>query len=175
MYTERKIHTGFISTLFVVAVLVLLMFHTGPAQSTTRDLTARRDTLKHDVETIASQQQGSGDGSLSEVEAKELAERIPQKLEQDIIVSDINKMAKAADVNFNALTFSLQKKSALPTVNISAGFQGPAANLTRFLSMIEKNQRKFVIKDASISRSTSSGGVEVVQLNLNIESYYQTL
>lgn len=174
MITEKKVSTQFIAVMILLAAVILLVFHTIGAA---RDRSAKMAEAEELSKELAAITQGGGDTSstdvLSEVEAKELASSIPVDLAQDTLILDINRIAKSADVSFNALTFSVNKLAAVPTVTISAGFQGAYQNLTRFLKLVETNPRKMIIKSASISRSTTDAGFELVNLNLTMESYFR--
>ena len=175
MVTEKKISTQFIAGMILLAAILLLSFHTWPTRGQREELTTKANTLADELSAIqATEKTASTDGTLSEVEAKELASAIPVDFDQDGLILDINHIAKSADVTFNALTFSVNKTAAIPSVTISAGFQGAYQNLTRFLKLIETNPRKMIIKNASISRSTSEAGFELVNLNLTMESYFRS-
>ena len=98
------------------------------------------------------------------------------------IIGNISSNAKQADVAFNALTFSLQTTAAtsgqggqaVPTVTVSASFQGPSENIMRFLQLIENNPRKMVVKDAGVSTADSIGGAQpLVNLNLTLQAFYR--
>lgn len=175
MYTERKIQPSFVAGLVIFAAIIVLLFHTRPTNTEHSVLADRATNLENEINAITATE-GSNETSqvLSEIDEKELAEKIPDGLEQDALVNDINRMAKTAQVSFNALTFSLQKSTGLPTVNISAGFQGPYENLVRFLKYIEENNRLLIVKDASVSRTINAAGLELVNLNLTLNSFYRT-
>lgn len=174
MLSERKIHSGFVGFLFFVAAALLLIFYAVPAQKDISELKEKTALLAEELQTLTDETGlAISDTVISEVEQKELTQAIPKTLEQGALILDLNRMANAADVSFNALTFSLQQGASVPTVNISAGFQGQAANIVRFLKMIEVNPRKLVVKNAGVSRSENSGGLEFVNLNLTLQAFYQ--
>lgn len=175
MYTQKKVKSGYVTILFLLATVILFIFHTLPSQKENSALSDKADKLKAEVSLFSEQKEELAPrGQLSEVEQKELDKAIPQNIEQDIIISDINNLAKKADVSFNALTFSLQKGTAIPSINISAGFQGTSANIVRFLKMMETNPRKLVVKDAGISRAQTDTGLDIVNLSLSMSAFYRT-
>lgn len=174
MYTERKIHSGFVGTLLLVAALVVLFFHTRPSLGELNRLQTAVAALEAEAGSEESQPGKIQRTSLTETERKLLDLAVPETLEQDQIINDINRIAKSAEVSFNAITFSLLESSALPTVNISAGFQGTPEQIARFLKMLESNSRKFVVRDAGLSRSEVAEGFQLVNLNLTIQSFYRT-
>lgn len=176
MYTERKIHSGFVGSLFLFASLLLLFFHTRPTQNALYELSRSLTNLESEISVIeGTQTEGSAQplARLSEVEQKELGQAIPEHLDQDQLITDLNRIALAADVSFNALTFNLQQDAELQAVNISAAFQGPAPNVIRFLKMLEVNPRKFVVKDAGLTRTEVREGIELVNLNVTLQSFYR--
>ncbi|MEK9132907.1 MAG: hypothetical protein AAB606_04335 [Patescibacteria group bacterium] len=174
MYTQKKINSGLLAILFLTATVLLLAFHTRPAQKQTNALADKISALESEVKALgARSEELAPAGTLSEVEQKELDKAIPANLEQDIIISNLNTLSKSADVSFNALTFGLQKQGNLPTVNISAGFQGTSGSILRFMKMLEVNPRKFLIKDAGVSHLQSEGGLDLVNLNLTLQAFYR--
>ncbi|MEK7524043.1 MAG: hypothetical protein AAB588_03340 [Patescibacteria group bacterium] len=174
MYTERKIHTGFVGTLFVIAAVLLFLFHTRPAQKELNGLKMQAQVLSQELAGLQEKRsQLTAQGTLTEVEQKELDRKIPLALEQDQIVLDIEKMSKSADVSFNALTFNLDQNTLLPTVTISASFQGTSTNIMRFLKALEVNPRKFVIRDAGVTRTESVEGLDIVNLNVTFQSFFR--
>lgn len=173
MYTERKIHSGLVGFLFLLAALILLAFHTIPTQRDTADLKKTIKSLQENIKTLEEKAELTSEGGLTEVEQKELDIAIPKAVDQDQIILDINKITQANDVSFNALTFSLIENAPIPTVSISAGFQGTADNIIRFLKMLETNPRKLVVKDAGVSRLETVEGLDLVNLNLSLHAFYQ--
>lgn len=174
MYTESKIHGGFLGTIFVIAALIVFFFHTRAVKQELADLNQKQSVLTQEVEALSGKKSElTPKGTLSEVEQKDLAQAIPQHLEQETIIADLNRMAKTANVSFNALSFNLQK-TELPTVVISASFQGTPNDIIRFLKLVEVNPRKLTVKDAGVMRSQSVGGLDLVNLNLTLQAFYRT-
>lgn len=173
MYTQKKMHGGFIGLLLIVAVAIMFFFYTKPAQTEMTKITTDIAGISQEIDNLKSTRAGSSTVQLSEVQTRELAESIPESFEQDFIVTELNRIAKATDVSFNVLSFSLQRNALIPTVNISAGFQGLANNVTRFLKMLESSRRKFVVKDAGISRMQTESGLNLLNLNVTMQAYYR--
>ncbi|MBP9717917.1 type 4a pilus biogenesis protein PilO [Candidatus Gracilibacteria bacterium] len=175
MYSEKKIQPSFVAGLVLFATLIVLLFHTSPARSDHSDLASRVDALQEEINTITASS-GSNETSqvLSEIEEQELASKIPDTLQQEALINDINRLAKTSQVTFNALTFSLQKNAGVPSISISAGFQGPYENLIRFLKYVEQNPRLFIVQNASVSRTVTAAGLELVNLNITMHSFYRT-
>lgn len=173
MHIQRRVHGGFIAFLFFLAAAVLLFSHTRIAR---QELNAMQKNIEAAEQKLVQAKQvdsGTETSTVSEIDRKELDHAIPSDLEQDIIITDISQRAKEADISFNALTFSLQESATLGTVNISAGFQGSSGNIIRFLKMLESNQRKFVVKDAGISTSETSAGLQLTNLNVTLQAFYR--
>ena len=173
MYVQRKIHSGLVGSLLLAAVAILFFFHTLPAAKRITELKRHAGTLQSKVAELSGETV-SGTSAVSEIEKKELAGAIPETIEQDVLVLNFKQMATAADISFNALTFTKREGGTLPSVTISGGFTGTSANIIRFLKMIEVNPRKLVIRDAGVSRSETVGGLELVSLNLTIEAFFRS-
>lgn len=174
MYTQRKIHSGFVGALLLIAALLVFYFHTKPTQNRLNELKNTQTNLQQEMKNLTETTATSeSPDALTEVEQKEFFKAIPEKIEQNVIISNIAALTKAADVTFNALTFNLQQNAVPSTVNISGGFQGPAANIIRFLKMLEVNPRKFVVKNAGVSRAENNAGLELMNLNLTFQAFYR--
>lgn len=173
MNTERKFHSGLLSALCLLAAVLIISFHTRPAQTEKQALLEKQRALEDEVKVFSGEKDIGSIADVSEVEQKELAMAIPVSIEQDAIINDLSRIAKMADVSFNGLTFSLDKRDELNAVNISAGFQGPGPNIIRFLKFIESNRRTFVIKDASVSHVETGGGIDLVTLQITIQAFYR--
>ncbi|PJC36636.1 hypothetical protein CO046_04440 [Candidatus Peregrinibacteria bacterium CG_4_9_14_0_2_um_filter_53_11] len=173
IYRERSINTTLIASLLGMAALILFFAHTRPAHQALSGLAEKVSVLEGEIQTIQEHNTGTNPNGLSEIDEKELDEAIPQTIEQESLVNDINKIARTTDVSFNALSFTIQRNAVLPTVSISASFQGTYQSLSRFIRELEVNPRKIVISNASVSRATSEGGLELVNLTLSMESYFR--
>lgn len=174
MYTERKIHGGLVGTVFLISALLVFMFHTRTAQQKLAELKARQHALTQEVNALSGEKSKlTPRGTLTEVEQKDLAFAIPERLEQDVIVGDLNRMSKTANVSFNSLSFTLQKNEDIPSVNISASFVGLESEIIRFLKLVETNPRKFIIQDAGVTRIKSSAGLDLLNLNITLKAFYR--
>lgn len=179
IYTQTKINTNFIGLLILIAALVLFIFHTIPANNGLNELNAEAAQLEEKIINLEKELAGeiqSGE-ELSEVDKKDLAQAIPEKLEQDIIINTLNILAKTADVSFNAITFSQQQnEEGIKSILISAGLNGTSANIIRFIQMLETSARKFVVKQASLARSesnVSNPALNIVNLNVSLQAFYR--
>ncbi|MBI5412718.1 hypothetical protein HZA42_00020 [Candidatus Peregrinibacteria bacterium] len=176
MIQERKIHSGLVGTLLLLSALIVFSFHTRTAQQNAKVIESQIAALQAELQGVETTATGTSTGiteTLSEVEKNELSRAIPPTIGQDQIINDLYKAAKAADVSFNALNFNLESNAALPTVNITGGFQGASGNILRFLKMVESNPRKLLVKDAGVSKSESVGGLELVNLNVTLQAFYR--
>lgn len=174
MYTPKKIHSGFVGTLFLLSTLLLFFFHTRPAKTGLAELKTQIASVNREIRELKGQRTGTSTSArMTEVDQRELGQKIPGTLEQDFIITELNRLARTADVSFNALSFSLQQNAPLPTVNISAGFAGTLGNVTRFLRTLETDARKFVVKDAGVSRAESESGLSLVNLNVTMQAFYR--
>lgn len=173
MHIQKRVHSGFIAFLFLLAAVLLLFSHTRGARQELGVMQKNIEAAEQKLVQAKQVDEGTEVSAVSEIDRKELDRAIPANLEQDIIITDISQRAREADISFNALTFSLQESSTLGTVNISAGFQGSSGNIIRFLKMLESNQRKLVVKDAGISQSETSAGLQLTNLNVTLQAFYR--
>ncbi|MBI4994252.1 hypothetical protein HZC21_01235 [Candidatus Peregrinibacteria bacterium] len=179
IYTQTKIDTRLISFLLLAAAAILFIFHTVPANSGLNKLAADSEKLQEEINNLEKELAGeiqSGE-KMSEIDKKDLAQAIPEKLEQDVIINTLNILAKTADVSFNAITFSQQQNNeGIKSVLISAGLQGASGNIVRFIQMVETSARKFVVKNASLARSesnVSNPALNIVNLNVSLQAFYR--
>lgn len=174
MYTQRKIHSGFIGSLVLLATFLLIFFHTRPAQQKLNEMKKSLNNLQGEIQLLTGQTATSvGEKSLTEIEQKELNQAVPVGLHQETIILDLNRMAQQTDISFQALSFTLQPDKPMPTVNISGGFRGGSEHIKRFLKMVEGNQRKFIVQDIGLSSAEGPEGLELVDLNLTLQAFYR--
>lgn len=176
MITEQKIRPGLLAGLFLLAALVMLVFHTRPAISERGAVAEKVAGLQRDIETLKQGKLPDEENAvqISEVERKDLEKAIPRDMAQDAIITDLNRIAELGKVTFNGLTFSVQSSGDVSAVSVSAGFLGTPADMVRFLKLLEVNPRKFVVKTISIARSSDSGSaaLDLVNLTLTLQAYY---
>lgn len=179
IYSQTKINTNFIGFLILIAALILFIFHTIPSNNALNELKTSALALEQEILNLEKESAGEikSDESLSEVDKKDLAQAIPEKLEQDAIINTLNILAKTADVTFNAITFSTQQNDeTVKSVLISAGLNGTSANVIRFIQMLETSARKFVVRQASLARgesNVSNPALNVVNLNVSLQAFYR--
>lgn len=174
MIKENQFPSGLVGGLLLAASLLLLCFHTLPAQKQIKQLQTRANAIGAEIRMLENKGTDKWpDARISEVERKELSDAIPETIEQDSIIMDLNRIARQTDVGFNALTFSLQTNNNLPAVNIAASFQGAPQNIIRFLKALETNARKFIVKDAGVSRASTESGLKLMNLNVNLQAFYR--
>lgn len=175
MYSERKIHGGLVGFLLMAAAIIIFIFHSLPSQKRAAQLNGDAQTLAAEIEDLTGKKIAGTSTALvlSEIEQRELEKAIPVSISQDTLITDINNVTKNTNISFNSLSFGLQEDGDLPSITISAGFQGTQADIVRFLKLLESNQRKFVVKNAGISRSKSAGGLDLMNLNLTLQSFYR--
>jgi len=173
---ERKLSHATISLLLLGATVLLLVFHTVPARaqrmSAREQLATQAERL---VELSKEDSERRKEAGISEIQAQELAKSIPIGTAQDRLILDLNDMAQKANVNFNALSFSLNEQGEIPSITISGGFEGSAARLVDFLKRIETNPRKLVVQSASLDNGLVIDGNQFATLTLTIQAYFTSL
>lgn len=171
---EKKIQSGFIGVLFLIALVILFFFHTKPERQKLENVRNEYFEIAGKIKSSTNQKEGLKEKrTLSEVEQKELTQAIPETLDQDRIIADLNRIAKSTDVSLNALTFTIQKSAGIGTISISTGLHGAIANIIKFLKIIEVNPRKLLVKDVAISRSETAAFMNSVNVNLTLYAFYR--
>lgn len=174
MYTERKIHGGLVGSVFLISALIVFSVHTRAAQQEVNSLKVTSQKLNQEINALTgNQSELTPRGTLSEVEQKDLAMAIPQGLEQDTIIADLNRISKTANVSFNSLSFTKQAAVDIPSVSISASFQGTDTDIVRFLKLVETNPRKLLVQDAGVVRSQGSAGLDLLNLTITLKAFYR--
>ncbi|PIQ77819.1 hypothetical protein COV82_02590 [Candidatus Peregrinibacteria bacterium CG11_big_fil_rev_8_21_14_0_20_46_8] len=172
---ERQFSQGTIALLLLGATLLVLFFHTVPARA--KRMQAREQlaiAAERLVELSKEEAERREDAGISEIEAQELARAIPGDMSQDQLILDLADISAKADVSFNALSFSLNESSEIPSITVSGGFQGSPARLLQFLKLIETNPRKLVVQSASVDRGLVIDGNQFATLTLTLQAFYQT-
>lgn len=105
---------------------------------------------------------------LSEIETRDLKLAIPQTMEQEKLIQELERISKAAAVEISKINFALGRE-----LNITLEMNAPPRNMIRFLKMIEVTPRKLIIKRAEIRHEETEGGLELLKANLQIKAFYQ--
>lgn len=134
---------------------------------------SERDQLGNQVQQLQQIQQESG--NVSEVTQISSLNAIPERFEQDLLVSALSSMAQGNDlvlnnVNFGVTPNSAEKiKKASLNINVTSTFDG----LISFLRALEASQRKMIVRSVTVQAGQTDSGIDQVNFNVNVETYYQ--
>lgn len=171
---EKNISNNTIAILFLIAAILLLIFHTVPANRKLSNIKAEIAKAEKKLVQIEKEKaSGVAANGLTEVDVKTLEQAIPSKMKQDELILDLSRITQKAEISFNALSFTLDQKDSLPAITVSAGFVGTPDNLMKFLKMLETSQRKIIVKSASVSRGEKVGDQQFANMTLSLQTFYQ--
>lgn len=136
------------------------------------DKMQQRDQLSAELLNLQTIQQSMS--GASEVSRETTMNAIPQRLEQDKLITDLTTIAKTNDIQLNSVSFSINTASAeqVKRATINANLTGNLGGLLDFLKSVEANQRKLSVKTVSIQTGTTDTGIPRVNFNVNMETYY---
>lgn len=112
---------------------------------------------------------------VSEVERARLLESVPLTLEQERLVTDLDRVAAEAKVSLNAMNFSLQGERAnAKVVSMVANFTGGYDALLSLLQALETNVRLFKVSSIGVQVSEATEGTTpLMNFSVTLEAYYQ--
>ncbi len=122
-------------------------------------------TVLHDAETALS--------GVSEVKQSEYLDAIPDGVQQDTLIKNLNDLATKYGVVLSGVQFGLSDTQELPKrVNMSASFQSGYSDLLEFLRAIEANRRRIHVKTISV-QVIPQASTSAVNFSLEMEAFYQ--
>ena len=112
----------------------------------------------------------------TEVQRAEVLKSIPVGLNQDQVIEDLVKIAKANDIELNSVSFgkSTKGKDDIGSLRVNSSFEGNYADLVNFLEAIEQNGRLFKVNTVNVQVNTFEvSSFERISFALNLEAFYQ--
>lgn len=183
---ETESHTPaswqkFVAVLLIVASIAGFFFLIQPSRAYVNDNSAKLSELNTQEEALKarlSMLQGASDslGLNSEVKTEQILNAIPQKLDQDKLITDLVAIAKKNDIQFQSLGFGIEGQSddEVKKVTVNASFEGNYSSLIHFLKAVEQNGRKMVVDNISVQMlGEALNGVERVHFALTLVSFYR--
>jgi Tfp pilus assembly protein PilO len=175
--TQQK--SSFLPLIIFLVVFLGAIFYVKPLWDDVNSLNLgrddkmqQRDQLGAELQNLQLIQQSMGEAS--EVSRETMMNAIPQRLEQDKLITDLTTIAKTNDIILNSVNFSINAASAeqVKRASINANLTGNLGTLIDFLKSVEANQRKFSVKTVSVQTGTTDTGIPRVNFNVNMETYY---
>jgi len=175
-------HTSRNSLLTLLVFLVLLLgaiFFVKPLWDDVSSLSLGRDDKMQQKDQLTTQLQSLQGMQQSVKQSSEVAQQttlnaIPQRLEQDKLITDLTGISKSNDITLNNVNFSINAASTdrIKRATVTANLTGDMSGLLGFLKSVEANQRKMTVKSVSVQTGTTDTGIPRVNFNVNMETYY---
>ncbi|MFO0781183.1 MAG: type 4a pilus biogenesis protein PilO [Candidatus Gracilibacteria bacterium] len=136
------------------------------------DKMQQRDQLSTELQHLQTIQQSMNEAS--EVSRQTTLNAIPQRLDQDKLITDLTTIAKTNDIILNSVTFSINAASTekIKRATMNANLTGNLSGLLDFLKGVEANARKMSVKTVSVQTGTTDTGIPRVNFNINLDTYY---
>lgn len=164
--------------LFIV-VLVGAVFFVKPMWDDVGSLSLGRDDKMHQKDQLTTQLQELQNIQKTMADGSEVAQQttlisVPQRFEQDKLLTDLTTIAKANDIILNSVNFSVNAVSSdrIKRATVNANLTGNLGSLLNFLKGVEGNPRKFSVKTVSAQTGATDAGIARVNFNVNMETYY---
>jgi Tfp pilus assembly protein PilO len=138
------------------------------------DLFSQRSDLYTKVSDLQKIQQTLSTGS--EVARETTLASIPEKLEQDKLILDLQRIASENDVILNGVSFSVPTtavKAQISKVSINANMTANESSLIDFLRAVESNTRKILVKTITVQIGKTEEGIKRINFNVSMEAYFQ--
>lgn len=170
--------SSLINLLLIILILAISFGYALPTFQKASVLNADIAQLKNE-KTAASQ-------SLQDIQAKQLEQStqtevsknveltaIPQKLAQDSLLREINKMAQDSQVNLNSISFSIpvDSKEEVKRATVSLTTSATPKNLVKFLQSIENSSRKILVKNITVQIGQFEE-TESANFSISLETFY---
>ncbi len=167
-----------VATVLVIGMLLAIPFGVFPLGAKLDDARAIRDDALAARATAQSELQAlqtaakSLDG-VSEVKQSEYLDAIPERVQQDTLIKNLNIIATKHGVTLSSVQFGLSDTQELPRrVNMSASFQSGYSDLLEFLQAIEASRRRIHVKTISV-QIIPGAATSAVNFSLDMEAFYQ--
>jgi Tfp pilus assembly protein PilO len=177
--SSRK--SSIIALALLIVGLLIAVLYVRPLYISIGELTTERDEM---IELKADLDQKLSDlkelqaelESSSEISKEKSLIAIPEKLEQETLITDLAKIAEKNDMVLGGLNFSIplgSEPGEISKVGINTNITGNEKNLVSFLKALEGISRKIVVKSISVQTGETESGIPRVNFNLNMEAYFQ--
>ena len=176
---QQSSQKSLISLIIFIVVLLAAVFYVKPLWDDVSSLTLGRDDkmakktrLEPELQNLQSIQASMGESS--EVSQQTTLNAIPQRMEQDKLITDLTAIAKTNDIILNNVNFSLNAASSeqIKRAGVNANLTGDLGGLLGFLKGVEANPRKLSVKTVSVQTGSTDTGIPRVNFNVTMDAYY---
>lgn len=176
---QQSSKNSFLTLIIFMVVLLAGIFYVKPLWDDVSSLSLGRDDKMHQKDDLAAELQNLQTiqqtmNQSSEVSQQTTLNAIPERFEQDKLITDLTAISKTNDIILNSVNFGINAASTdrVKRANINANLTGDLGGLLNFLKGIEANPRKLTVKTVSIQTGTTDTGLPRVNFNVNMEAYY---
>lgn len=171
--------SSLISLLLLVFILVVGLVFLKPTWDDVTQLNlgkeekqTKKTSLQTELQNLRNLEANFQSGT--EVGKSKVLSAIPERLEQDKLITQITNIAKKNDVVLNSISFSIPATStqAIKKATVSANLAGGYSDLISFLRSIEGNERKLIVKAVTVQFGQTEG-IARANFNVSMEAYYQ--
>lgn len=108
-------------------------------------------------------------------ERERLLAAVPEGLNQDELVSDLDGLAQEVGIALNSISFALQPSETLGanTVGVSANFTGEYNDLQALLQALETNERLFKVESIGVQLGDVTEAGYTMTFTVALMAYYQ--
>lgn len=169
----------FVGTGFVLIALMVGVFFLQPLRDEVKILgeTLSANQVEYDAlqAEIASFVQRESALPQAESEREKLLASVPEGLNQDRIIENLDRIAGTVGISLNSISFSLQNSEAdeANTVMISCNFTGQYDDLETLLKALEGNERLFKMESIGVQLGEVNEEGYTMTFSLSLEAYYQ--
>lgn len=171
--------SSFLTLVIFIIVLLAAIFYVKPLWDDVSSLSLGRDDKMQQKEQLTAELQNLQSIQQSMSESSEVSQQttlnaIPERLEQDKLITDLTGIAKTNDILLNSVNFSINSSTTdrIKRATVNANLTGDLGGLLNFLKGIEANPRKLTVKTVSIQTGSTDTGLPRVNFNVNMEAYY---
>jgi Tfp pilus assembly protein PilO len=176
---QQSSKTSLLSLIIFIVVFVGAIFYVKPLWDDVSSLTLGRDDKLQQKTQLETQLQNlqsiqTSMSQSSEVSQQTALNAIPQRMEQDKLITDLTSIAKANDIVLNNVNFSINAANSdrIKRASVNANLTGDLGGLLSFLKGIEANPRKLSVKMVSIQTGSTDTGIPRVNFNVTMDTYY---
>lgn len=176
----RKILSAVGALFIIVSVVFYFLFTTQLKErfdSAKADVTSKEVKLS-ELNTKIDEYKAAEEkmGVETEVQKVSLINSIPVGVNQDKVIEDLYKIAKANEVDLKSLSFGVSDGvyGNVGALRINSSFEGNYSDLINFLEGIEDNLRLFKVSSVNVQIGEGEEGESKrVTFSLTIDAFYQ--
>ena len=168
-----------ISLVLVMAILMGGFFWLKPNWDEASALDITLKSRQTDKQTVEAELQKLKDAQTtldqgSEINRETVLAAIPDKFSQDQLINQITDLTKKYDIAMSSISFSVPVNSneVIKKASLNVSMTSSEGDFLSFLSALENNARKLVVKNITVQFG-SSGDLKRVNFNVSMETYFQ--